>query len=83
MEKRNLRVIKWLGTVPAVGVCTHCAANFNVPLNSHKRTSDAPESLRKQFAEHKCKPMDSSQNALRIVHEATKDNAKWHHYRPL
>jgi hypothetical protein len=54
MAKRNLRVVKWLGTVPAVGVCTSCSRTFDVPVNRLKRTSDAQESLRKQFAEHKC-----------------------------
>jgi hypothetical protein len=73
MKKRNLRVVKWLGTVPALGVCTYCANSFKVPLDSLKRTSDAQESLRKQFAEHKCKRLDSSQNALRIVRESTED----------
>ena len=54
MEKRNLRVVKWLGTVPAVGVCTACARTFKVPLDFLKKTAEAQESLRKQFAEHKC-----------------------------
>ena len=56
MATRNLRVVKWLGTVPAVGICTKCDRNFKVPLDFLKRTSDAQESLRKQFVEHKCKP---------------------------
>ena len=54
---RNLRVTKWLGAVPTVAVCTQCARTFKVPLNSLnslRRTSDAQENLRKQFAEHKC-----------------------------
>jgi hypothetical protein len=55
MSQRSLRVTKWLGTVPAVGICTQCERNFKVPLDSLKRTSDAQESLRKQFVEHKCK----------------------------
>jgi len=54
MEKRNLRVVKWLGTVPADGVCTDCARTFKVPLDILKKSSEAQESLRKQFAEHKC-----------------------------
>jgi hypothetical protein len=53
LHRRNLRVVKWLGTVPAIGVCTYCAMNFNVPSDKLKRTSDAQESLRKQFEEHK------------------------------
>jgi hypothetical protein len=51
---RNLRVTKWLASVPAVAVCTQCGREFKVPLLSLKRTSEAQESLRKQFAEHKC-----------------------------
>lgn len=63
MAKRNLRVVKWLGMTPAVAVCTGCARDFKVSLEALKRTVDAQESLRKQFAEHKCEPVDSSQNA--------------------
>ncbi|HTW59083.1 MAG TPA: hypothetical protein VMD99_13205 [Terriglobales bacterium] len=73
MAKRNLRVVKWLGITPAVAVCTYCASTFKVPLDSLKRTADAQESLRKQFDTHKCKLLDSSQNALRIVRESTED----------
>ncbi len=53
MPKRNLRVTKWLGTIPAVGVCTLC--DRYVPLTALKRVADAQESLRVQFAEYKCK----------------------------
>jgi hypothetical protein len=53
-QKRSLRVVKWIGTVPAIGVCTYCATNFNVPFEMLKRASDAQENLRKQFEEHKC-----------------------------
>jgi hypothetical protein len=51
---RNLRVTKWLGPVPAVAVCSHCAREFKVPLALLKLTAGAQESLRKQFAEHLC-----------------------------
>jgi hypothetical protein len=54
MAARTLRVEKWLGPVPAVAVCTQCGRNFKVPLALLKRTTEAQESLRKQFAEHKC-----------------------------
>jgi hypothetical protein len=59
MAKPNLRVTKWLGTVPAVGVCTNCERIFKVPLASLRRTSDAQESLRKQFGELKCKRVEA------------------------
>jgi hypothetical protein len=58
MANPNLRVTKWLGTVPAVGVCTGCQRTFKVPVESLKKTSEAQESLREQFAEHRCKRVD-------------------------
>ena len=54
MAKRNLRVVKWLGTVPVVGVCSACDREFKVPLTALKRVAEAQESLRRQFAEHVC-----------------------------
>ena len=51
MPKRNLRVTKWVGTIPVVGVCTYCDRLFNVPVTALKRVGDAQESLRLQFAE--------------------------------
>ena len=53
MAARTLRVEKWLGTVPAVAVCTQCGRDFKAPLALLKRTTEQ-ESLRKQFAEHRC-----------------------------
>ena len=50
----NLLVLKWVGTVPAVGICTGCDLQFKVPMTTLRRVADAQESLRKQFVEHKC-----------------------------
>jgi hypothetical protein len=55
VAKRNLRVAKWLGTIPAVGVCTLCNREFKVPLSAIERLADSQESLRLQFSAHKCK----------------------------
>jgi hypothetical protein len=55
MEKKRLRVLKWLGTVPAVGVCTLCNREFTVPVTAIKRVADAQESLKLQFDQHQCK----------------------------
>jgi hypothetical protein len=55
VPKRNLRVAKWIGQVPAIGVCTDCNREFKVPLTAMKRVTDAQESLRVQFTEHECK----------------------------
>jgi hypothetical protein len=41
MEKRRLRVLKRLGTVPAVGTCTSCNREFKVPMTAMKRVADA------------------------------------------
>jgi hypothetical protein len=66
MPKRSLRIVK--KTAPAIGVCECC----NVQFKSEKRAwNDADAELVQAFAAHKCKPMDSSQNALRIVREST------------
>ena len=63
--KRNLRVVKWLGQVPAIGVCTFCNRPFKVPLESMKRVADAEWNLDLQFKDHKCKREDASQSSAR------------------
>ena len=63
VAKVNLRVTKWLGTVPVVGVCTNCERTFKVPLGSLNRTSAAQESLRKQFVEHRCRGRDETEKS--------------------
>jgi len=62
MPKRNLRVLKWLGTTPAIAVCTVCNREFKVSLEVLKRVGGAVENLKLQFAEHRCKQgeVDSS-----------------------
>ena len=51
---RNLRVLKWIGTVPAVAACTGCDRQFTVPVQALKKVADAQQSLTTQFAEHDC-----------------------------
>jgi len=46
MPKRNLRVLKWLGTTPAIAVCTSCNREFRVPLAVLKRVGGAAENLK-------------------------------------
>jgi hypothetical protein len=60
MATRILRVTKWLGTIPVVGICTFCDRQFTVPMAAMKKLHDAQESLRVQFNEHKCKREDAS-----------------------
>jgi hypothetical protein len=57
MQKRKLRIVKQ--SPPAIGVCERCNSQFK------------GEDIQAQFDAHKCKPVDSSQNSLRIVREAT------------
>jgi hypothetical protein len=57
--QRKLRIVK--PTPPAIAICERCNAQF--------KGAD----LEAQFDAHKCKPIDSSQNALRIVREATEN----------
>jgi hypothetical protein len=63
VPKRNLRVVKWIGQVPAIGVCTFCNREFRVPLTAMKRVANAQESLRVQFTEHMCKDEMAPENA--------------------
>ena len=55
LAKRNLRVTKWMGAVPAVAVCRLCGREFEVSLTAMKRVADAQASLTLQFDSHKCK----------------------------
>jgi len=66
MPSRRLRIVKQTPP-PAIGVCERCNAQFKSNLPS----PDAH--IQAQFDAHKCKPVDSSQNALRIVRESTED----------
>jgi hypothetical protein len=67
MIQRRLRVVKWLSTTPALGVCTLCSREFKVPMSALKRTADAQASLQEQFERHKCEPEDSSQSAALVA----------------
>jgi hypothetical protein len=66
MIQRRLRVVKWLSTAPAVGVCTLCSREFKVPTSALRRTADAQGSLQEQFDRHKCEPEDTSHAHARV-----------------
>ncbi len=61
MIQRRIRVVKWLNTTPALGVCSVCSREFNVPMNALKRSADAQATLQDQFDRHKCQSLDSSE----------------------
>lgn len=60
MPKRSLRVLNWIGPVPAIGVCTSCGLEFRVSITALKRVADAQEMLKVQFAEHECNGDDAN-----------------------
>jgi hypothetical protein len=68
MQKRKLRIVK--PPLPAIGVCERCNSQFKSNQTSQ---DDAEKEIQAQFDAHKCKPVDSSQNAVRIVREATEN----------
>lgn len=68
MAKRKLRIVK---TTPHMaGVCERCGAQFEAFLRDQ---AEAKSEISAAFNAHKCQPLDSSQNAVRVVREATKD----------
>lgn len=73
MPSRAIRIVKHIGTTPCIAVCTFCNLQFKASTAHLRCVSDATARLQSQFDAHKCKPMDSSQNALRIVCESTED----------
>jgi hypothetical protein len=54
VQKRKLKVTKWLGTVPVIAACTACDREFKVPLTALNRVAEAQQSLHLQFAGHTC-----------------------------
>ena len=58
MIQRRLRIVKWLSTTPAVGLCTFCSREFKVPMTALRRTADAQANVQEQFDMHKCEPLD-------------------------
>jgi len=68
MQKRKLRIVK--PPLPAIGICERCYSQFK---SSKVSEHDAEYEIKAAFDSHECKPIDSSENALRIVQESTKD----------
>ena len=55
MRMLDLRVSKWLGTVPLVGECISCGRQFHAAVTGDK-VEDALENIRQQFVRHECEP---------------------------
>jgi hypothetical protein len=69
LPKPRLRVVKWLSTTPAIGVCEFCSKQFKVPLTYLAKTSDAQANLQEQFDRHKCKQEDASAREANGKHD--------------
>jgi len=54
MAKPRLRVTRWIGTTPAIAVCTLCQREFRVPVALLKKVAEAQQFLTVQFAGHTC-----------------------------
>jgi hypothetical protein len=69
--QRKLRVVKRFANLPILGICERCNAQFSVHPDG--QVTEGQPTIENQFDAHKCTPPDTSQNALRIVREATED----------
>jgi hypothetical protein len=69
MPKRKLRIVKRT-PAPIIGVCEACNQQFKSQESDVNR---AEWEISKTFASHECMPIDSSQNAVRIVREANEN----------
>jgi hypothetical protein len=71
MPKREMRIVKYIGPAPYLAVCTYCNQQFKVPPDITLTAVEAEATLHAEFDQHKCKRLDASQNAVRVVREAT------------
>jgi hypothetical protein len=74
MSKRKFRIVKRENNIPLLGVCEFCNAEFAADPETMGRPRDAHACIQKQFIAHKCKRLDASQNAVRIVSEGAESH---------
>jgi hypothetical protein len=67
MAKRKFRIVKRENNIPVLGVCECCYAEFAADPETIGRPMDAHAHIQRQFIAHKCKRLNASQNAVRIV----------------
>lgn len=65
--RRKFRIVKRENNIPVLGVCEYCNAEFTADPQIIGRPQDAHAFVQKQFIAHKCKRLDASRNATRIV----------------
>jgi hypothetical protein len=73
MPKRTIRIVKRFKDIPLLGICERCKLQFAAELSklTQPTKAKAQAAIEEQFDTHKCELIDSSQNALRIVRQAT------------
>ena len=62
MAKRILRVVKWIGATPAVGMCAACEREFTLPVAVLKNVVEARAKMQVLFEEHQCEPKESDKS---------------------
>ena len=71
--RQNLMVVSEIAGLPFIAVCKACGTRFKTNPENRGSLEHAKEHLQYEFDRHKCKPLDVSQNAVRIVSEATEN----------
>ena len=72
-SKKKLIITCETAGLPLMGVCEACGSRFETNSENRSSLEHAKAQLRYEFDRHECKPLDASQNAVRIVREATEN----------
>jgi hypothetical protein len=72
MAKRKFGIVKRENDIPVLGVCECWNAEFAADPETIGRPKDAHAHIQKQFIAHKCKRLNASQNAVRMVSGGSK-----------
>ena len=62
MPKRAIRIVKHIGQVPCIAVCTFCSQQFKAPTSTLPKVKAATASLQEQFDKHSCEFPVASQS---------------------
>jgi hypothetical protein len=71
VSNKQLIVTSETAGLPLLAVCSVCGTKFETRSENRSSLEHAKAQLRYEFDRHNCKPLDASQNAARIVREAT------------
>jgi hypothetical protein len=73
-SKKRLIVTCETAGLPLMAVCGACGTKFETKPENRSSLEHAKAQLGYEFQRHDCKPLDVSQNAVRIVREATENH---------